>query len=247
MYHEILPFIFFLLTTDLKVPLGWLPIPELPGASRANPKGWALIWIAFQKEMVVDGIKKLVGYEQPVIVEAPGALVVVRDGKGRVGFVEQHRAHRPRLDRAMSGQDGLGYIKLLMQEALWGALMESHPGSVLLELPAGLVDPADIAPGRDYEDLVRRIGEREAAQETGFTVRVTQVFTDSVNPNPVFFLHPQNVVVGKLEAIGHANPDPEEAIKGRRWLTPEEIRLAIREKRIMDSRAIHALYLAEVL
>lgn len=247
MSHEILPFIFFLLTTDLKIPLGWLPIPELPGASRANPKGWALLWIAFQKEVTTAGVKKLVGYEQPVIVEAPGALVVIRDDKGRVGFVEQHRAHRPRLEQAMSGRDGLGYIKLLIEEVLWGSLMQSSPGSVLLELPAGLIDPADIAPGRGYEDLVRRIGEREAAQETGFRVRVTHVFTDAVNPNPVFFLHPQNVVVGKLEAIGDASPDPEEAIRGRCWLTPEEIKRAIHEKRIMDSRAIHALHLAEVI
>jgi 8-oxo-dGTP pyrophosphatase MutT (NUDIX family) len=234
---DVLPIIFALLMAAPQVPVGWELIPGLR-ESRSNPRGWALIWIA-----VLQGR----GYEQPNIVEAPGAMVVTRDAQGRIAFVDQHRTHRSRLAEALSGRGGLGYTALLTLDALWGRLMDSHPGTVSRELPGGLVDAKDITKvGQDYEELIRRIGEREASEESGLRIKIIKVFIDIMNANPVFFLHGQSVVVAELESRGKATPDAEEAIKGRCWRTPEEIREDIRTGVIFDSRTVHALVLAGV-
>lgn len=173
-------------------------------------------------------------------------MVVTRDAQGRIAFVDQHRTHRSRLAEALSGRDGLGYTALLTLDALWGRLMDSHPGTVSRELPGGLVDSKDLKLGLDYEELIRRIAMREASEESGLRIKIIKVFLDAMNANPVFFLHGQSVVVAELESRGKATPDAEEAIKGRCWLTPEEIREDIRTGRIFDSRTVHALVLAGV-
>lgn len=234
--NEALPILFALLMAAPQVPLGWALIPETR-ESRANPRGWALLWTA-----VLQGP----GYEQPVLVEAPGAMVVVRDQQGRIAFVDQHRAHRPRLAEALSGREGLGYVALLTIDMLWGKLMSEHRGTLSRELPGGLVDGKDLKLGLDYEELIRRIAKREASEESGLRIKVVNVFLDAMNANSVFFLHGQSVVVAELESIGKATPDPEEAIKNRCWRTPEEIREDIRTRVILDSRVIHALVLAGV-
>lgn len=228
--------IFRLLTDPSQVPRGWNLIEGL-GEARANPRGWAILWWA-----VMAGR----GYEQPMILEAPGAMVIVRDDQGRIAFVEQHRAQRPRLPEALTGSGGLGYIALLVRDNLFGKLEASSSGSISYELPAGLVDPKDIQPGISYEQLVTRIGEREASEEAGLRVDVTNVHLDTMNANPVFFLHPHSVVVGTLVSTGKATPDAEEAIKGRVWLTEEQIRARFASGELYDARTIAALAIAGI-
>lgn len=185
-----------------------------------NKNGWALIRVVIQKS--IDGTLKDL-YDQPMIVENPGAVCVCQVGV-KVGFMQVYRLSAERLINT-----GADYIIRLNQEKRWHELALTL-GQWKLENPAGL-SPA--VSGKSLERFLLESAKIEAEQEAGFIISDACI-KGRVNTNPSFFAHSQYVVYGRVKGVGDNHPEDKEIIGKSRLLSPKEIRRGV-DSGVIDS------------
>lgn len=180
--------------------------------SLVNLRGYAMLRIVLWK--IQDG-EKIFLYDQPIIAENPGAVVVIQDDLGRVAMVQNYRMVGPRL----AGLENTGpeYIRRLEQEGLWEELVESL-GQWKWESPRGLSS----ALGQDLNEQVLNTAYAEALEEAGLRLRDAQI-KGPVNANSTFFPHAQYVVWGRLESVSQAQPENLEVIGPMKFFTLEQL------------------------
>lgn len=117
------------MTNPWKQPVvGWLPTSDGVGGL-FNPRGWAFLRVALWK--LAEGVKTWL-YDQPVIVENAGSVVIVQHGN-KIGLVRNFRMVGDRLLL----DAGAEYVKRLNVERLWGKLLDTL-GRWCWEAPRGL-------------------------------------------------------------------------------------------------------------
>ena len=209
--------------------IGWLPISQ--GFGDAIRRGFAAIRVIIQKN--ING--KLVDiYDQYVIVENPGSIVVCRMGD-RIGLVENFRMVGDRIVVSVPTD----YIKELDQAELWEDLFASL-GNAQWETPRGIVPANDAS---NLNDIVLRAARIEAADEAGFHIANARI-AGHFNWNPTFCVHPQYVVVADIESQGRQNIEDREIIGGTRFFTAAEIRQMADDQILTDGLTLGALALA---
>lgn len=195
-----------------------------------NPKGWAILRVIAQK--VVEGkLKDL--YDQPIIIESPGAIVVCQAGD-KVGLVQSFRFTGERILQA-----GIDYVKELDEGDRWSELLAAL-GVWQWELPRGL------SPGDNSKDITKFIiasAKAEAIEETGFTI-VDAKICGKVNANTTFFAHSQYVVYGRIVATGKNSPESLEIIGRTKLFSAREIREMVTRGELEDGLTLSALAIA---
>ena len=210
--------------------VGWVENSEGVGGLH-NPRGYASVRVVLRK--MIDGIMCNL-YDQPIIVENAGSVVIAQLDDGRVGLVQNFRMVGERI----LPNAGASYIKLLQKEKLWGKLLKSL-GCWCWEAPKGLVPPEE--KGEDLEAFILRAAKMEALEEAGFRLRDARI-VGRVNTCPVFFPHAQYVVHAHISSKTNANPENLEIIGKRQFFTMEEL------KRLNDAGELDdALTLAALL
>ncbi len=194
--------------------VGWLPTSQGVGGIQ-NHRGWAMLRTVLWK--LDEGGNPIPLYDQPVIVEKPGAIVIATVGD-RIGLIQSYRMVAERL-MPESGND---YIRRLQSEERWGELVEST-GKWMWEAPRGLIDgdPKEM----DAEAFVIKSAKLEAAEEAGFRLKGARL-VGRVNVNPTFYLHSQWVVHAEIESVGDARPENLEIIGDKRLFTMDDLRAA---------------------
>ncbi len=209
---------------------GWKSLARVDG--RANPHGWALVWAVVQK--MVDGkLKDL--YDQPVIVESPGAMVVCTYGN-KVGLVQNYRFCGSRLERF----EKFKYVLGLIETGKWEKLFASM-GSFQWEVPRGLVPPDSTAADMDLEQFILKVARAEALAEAGFVLRDARVLTGVVNANTTFFLHGQYTVLAEVDAVQEQSPEDLEILGNVKFFTAREIRAMVDSGELQDGLTLAAL------
>lgn len=213
--------------------VGWLPTIQGIGGL-VNLRGWAFLRVVLWK--LVDGVRVAL-YDQPVIVENPGAIVVCQLGD-RIGLV---RSFRMVADRLLPDA-GSEYVKRLQDGRLWSALVE-NVGQWKWEAPRGLIHiPPD---EMNLEEFVVKSAKLEALDEAGFRIRDARL-AGRVNVNPTFFLHSQWVVHAEIASIGEANPENLEILGGSKLFTRAELRALVDSGELDDGLTLAALALCGI-
>lgn len=212
--------------------IGWQPASVGLGGL-VNKKGWAMLRVVVQK--VVEGrLRDL--YDQPVLVESPGAVVVCRVGD-RIGLAQNFRFVGERILQA-----GADYVRRLDDERRWEDLL-STLGSWRWELPQGLAPPDNNE--NDLEKFILKTAQAEALEEAGFTVASSRI-VGRVNTNPTFFAHSQYVVLGDIVAQSDQRPEDLEIIGKVRLFSPQEIRKLVDSGELDNGLTLAALAVAGV-
>ena len=191
-----------------KPVVGWKTNSQGIGGMNNAGAGFGLIRVVHQND---DG-KPM--YDQPVLVENAGAIVLPRVGK-RIGLIKAWRLTGERI-----ADVGANYIKILEEEGRWDELARSL-GAWQWEAPRGLA-PSSVE-GEDLEAYILRTAKLEAAEEAGFTVENARI-VGRVNTNTTFFAHAQYVVSADVVEIGNNKPEDLEVIGNVRFFTLEELR-----------------------
>ncbi len=213
--------------------VGWLPTTQGIG-SLVNVRGWAFLRVVLWKLL---GGERVALYDQPVIVENPGAIVLCQLG-GRIGLV---KCFRMVADRLLPNA-GSEYVKRLQEGRLWSELVE-HVGQWKWEVPRGLIHlpPEEM----NLEEFVVKAAKLEALEEAGFRIRGARL-AGRVNVNPTFFLHPQWVVHAEIESIGEASPENLEILGGSKLFTCAELRALVDSGELDDGLTLAALALCGI-
>ncbi|GEM_PF-259319 len=206
-----------------------------------NPAGWALVHTVNQKA-AGDQWQDL--YDQFLLFENPGAVVVCTDDAYRVGLVQNFRLVGPRLEEALGAvrQDGTGtrdfsaYVRSLRDGQLFGRALDDL-GQTVWELPRGLA-PAGLAD--NVEAFVRKVAAIEAREEGGFEIASARV-CGTVNANTTFFAHSQYVVRGRIVSTGAQRPEDLEVIGKVRLFTPSELRRMADADELFDGLTLACL------
>jgi 8-oxo-dGTP pyrophosphatase MutT (NUDIX family) len=193
--------------------VGWQPNSQGFGGLH-NPRGFAMLRVVVEKDM--DGQMRPL-YDQPIIVENPGAIVIAQLGD-KIGLIQSYRMVGPRLPE----DAGSEYIRRLDEEKLWSELAESL-GQPMWEAPRGLIPAEGKTEDECLEDCIIRTAKLEALQEAGLTIGEARI-VGQVNANPTFFPHAQYIVQAKIESIGEAQHEDLEIIGAMRLFTVEELR-----------------------
>lgn len=215
---------------DRATPLiGWKPASQGMGGL-VNPKGWALLRVIVQK--VVEGTVKDL-YDQPIIVENAGAVVVCQAGQ-RVGLVQNFRFVGERLMNA-----GKDYVRKLDEDGNWPKLL-AELGRWQWELPRGL---SQIENETDLEKFVVATAKAEALEESGFTIEDARI-CGRLNVNPTFFAHAQYVVHGRVTSVGQNSPEALEMIGQTKLFDTERVRRMADSGELQDGMTLASLALA---
>jgi len=205
---------------------GWQPNSQgIDG--RHNPRGFGLLWVVVQK--IIDGQRQDL-YEQPVIVENPGSIVVCQ-AKNKIAFVQSFRMVGERL-KGLETE----YVRRLQSEQRWDELAATL-GRWCWELPRGI---APIQGSTDINEVVIRTAKQELLEEAGLYIAKAKI-VGRVNTNPTFFAHAQYVVHGELESAGQRNLEELEIIGDKRFFTPREIRQMVDAQQLDDGLSLSAL------
>lgn len=210
--------------------VGWNPTSEGFGGI-FNPRGWAFLRVALWK--MLEGAKVWL-YDQPVIVENAGSVVIVQYGD-KVGLVRNFRMVGDRL----LPDAGAEYVKRLNAEKLWSKLLNTL-GRWCWEAPRGLVPPMGQEEG--LEEFIKKTAKIEAAEEAGFAVKDVRIL-GRVNPNSTFFVHSQYVVHAELESIGEAEHENLEILGNVQFFSMSELRRLNDEGSFDDGMTLAALAL----
>lgn len=118
----------------------WVKMKGAPNdRAMYHRNGVALLWVVHRKPGPDGQLTRL--YEQPCIVENPGAIVVVLDDRGRIGLVQNFRGVRgPRL----KGVPVSNYIRTVDEQNRWGELVKTL-GQWTWECSRGLAPPEKVA------------------------------------------------------------------------------------------------------
>lgn len=210
--------------------VGWGPTSH--GEGWVNPRGWAVIRVALWKQ--VDD-QRVMLYDQPVVVENLGVIVILRDTHGRVGLVRTFRmtgAHRFDM--------GSDYVRRIQAEGRWAEVVESL-GQWSWEAPQGLASVAD----GQLEEVALQVAKRECQEEAGVSIGRARLL-GQVNTNPTFFIHPAQVVEAEVTTVGQAEPEDLEIIGHLRFFTPAELRELHAQGELINSLTLSALWLAGI-
>lgn len=172
-------------------------------------------------------------YDQVMIVEDPGSVVVCRSGD-RVALTQAWRQVGERLQTADAA-----YVQSLQAEQGWSALME-RLGCWKWECPRGIAVTDNTF---DTSTMFARVAKQEALQEAGLTIEHARV-CGRLNPNSTFFAHAQAVVVGEVVHVGSAEPEELEVIGTTRFFTPAELRQLVDMGELDDGLTLAALAIA---
>lgn len=215
---------------DASTPLvGWKSTVAGEG-SLVNPRGWAMLRVVVQR--IAEG-KTCDLYDQPILVENPGSIVLCRLGR-KVGLVRNFRFVGKRIIKA-----GGDYVKRLEKEHRWDELLEAL-GTWRWELPRGLASFID---GTAAEQFAAATANVEALEEAGYLLTDVKAI-GMINVNPTFFAHSQYVVQGTIVAKRRNRPEPGELIGEVRLFSAREIRRAVTDGELDDSQTIAALAIA---
>ena len=173
-----------------------------------NPRGFAMLMAVLYNE-------GLPLYNQPVLAENPGAIVIAQIGD-KIGLIQNYRMVGERILK----HAGADYIQRLNSERRWDELLKKM-GRWCWEAPRGLVQ--DEEEFTDIESFVLKTAKLEAAQEAGWQLEDLRI-AGRVNANPTFFLHSQYVVHARIASIGEASPEELEIIGAMRLFTMAELR-----------------------
>jgi len=208
-----------------------------------NPMGFAVMRAVVQK-MIDARLEDL--YDQPVLIENPGAIVVCRFGSltsragagsgERVGLVQNWRLIGERI-AATPGQ----YVKELEEQGKWDELFRTL-GAWRWELPQGLAPPSD---ERDLATFVLKSAKLEAVEEGGFVVRNARI-AGRVNASPTFFPHAQYVVDAEIARVESQHTEDLEMIGGTWLATPADIRHLVTAGELDNALSLSALAIAGV-
>ncbi len=215
---------------DLDTKLaGWKPASTGAGGL-VNPMGFAALRVIVRKA-VEGNLKDL--YDQPIIVENAGAIVVCQAGD-RVGLVKNFRFVGERLMAA-----GKDYVRRLDSERRWGELLTTL-GHWQWELPRGI---SQVESETDLEKFVVATAKAEALEETGYRIANARI-CGRLNTNPTFFAHSQYVVKGEVVSVGEQRPEETEMIGATKLFSAEEIRAMADCGEIQDGMTLAGLALA---
>lgn len=183
-------------------------------------------------------------YDQPMLIENPGAVIVATTSDDRLGMVLNRRnvCDRPELDPC----DLANYVGRVDENKKWPDVLE-NAGAEQWEIPAG-IGPNKLSPEefRDIlceRDLVKHIAKLESVEEVGFELANVRV-VGQVNFNPTFFLHPQWIVCADIVAQGKQCPEDYESLGKVRLFNKREVRAMAGTKRFQDGKTLSALALA---
>ena len=199
-----------------------------------NPRGWAFLRVVLWKLL---GGERVPLYDQPVIVENAGAIVLCRLGD-RIGLVRNFRMVGERL----LPRSGSEYIIRLQTEDLWANLVGSL-GEWKWEVPRGLIttEPGEM----DLVEFIVKSAKLEALEEAGFRISKARV-RGRINVNPTFFLHSQFVVEAQIDSVGRARPEDLEIIGDSRLFTPVQLRVLVDSGELDDGLTLGALALCGI-
>jgi hypothetical protein len=183
--------------------LDWKPNSQ--GVGKHNPRGFSEVWI-----VVRNGGKDL--YEQPVIVENPGSIIVCQ-AKEKVAMLQIFRMTAERL-----AEVGMDYVRKLDSEKRWGDLAKTL-GEWRWELPRGIAPPEDV----DITEFILKTARIELREESGMSLLHARIVS-RINANSNFFAHAQYVVHGFLGSTRHNNPEELEMIGETRFFSAKQIR-----------------------
>jgi hypothetical protein len=253
-----------------KPVVGWVPTSQGVGGLM-NPMGWAMIRGVLWKR---DGTAPAIPlYDQPVIVEKPGAIVIARMGD-RIGMVKQRRMTMPRpsMFKRPPNADGvdlqIGDGKWILLTPEQAARMDLRPGEQLVH------------PGNEYmtmldeqqlwESLLSMAGEWKWEAPRGliqgdpgsmdlkeFVLKTAQIeaseeggfkivdarLVGTINANPTFFLHPQWVVEAEIESVGDARPENLEIIGGSQMMSMRQLKSANGNREFDDALTLGGMAL----
>ena len=206
-----------------------------------NPMGFGLVHVVNQKN--ADG-KLSDLYDQFVLIENPGAMVVCTDAAGRVGLVPNFRlvGDRPKeiLERlknpATGAYDYAAYMRVLRDKRLIEDVLASL-GEHVWELPRGLAPAGEAA---DIAAFVRKVAAIEAKEEAGFDVADVRL-RGKVNANTTFFPHAQYVVSATIVGVGASKPEALESIGKVKMFTPEQLRRMADADELFDGLTLACL------
>lgn len=202
-------------------------------------KGWCMahvVWIN------ADSGEPL--YDQPLIIEDPGTILLCTTPDGKIGFVPSFRPTGPRL----SHEPNVSYVRHLANQDGWSTLVESL-GRWMWELPRGIAPPGEANGGKgevELLNLIKKIAMIEAATEAGFAIDNIRVLKARLNPNTTFFPHGQYVVVCNIASMGEQRPEALEFIGRVKLFTGLEVRQMIDRGEIEDALTLAAFVLAGV-
>ncbi|HTK60553.1 MAG TPA: hypothetical protein VL283_05130 [Candidatus Baltobacteraceae bacterium] len=203
-----------------------------------NDMGFALMHVVNQK---ADGDAWKDLYDQFVLFENPGAIVVCTDDAGRVGLVQNFRLVGDRLDAFLKdpetgAYDSAAYVRMLRDKRRFAAAVEAL-GAYVWELPRGLA-PAGLS--SDVAGFIKKVAQIEAKEEGGFDI-IDAELCGKVNANTTFFPHAQHVVRGTIVARGANRPEELETIGKVKMFTPEDLRRMADEDELFDGLTLASL------
>lgn len=195
-----------------------------------NSKGWALLRVVVQK-VIDDHLKDL--YDQPLIVENAGSIVVCTAGD-KVGLVQNYRFTGKRILEA-----GVDYVKRLNEEGRWDELLATL-GQWQWELPRGL---SQVNKETNLYKFVLDTAKAEALEESGFAIANVRI-AGMVNANTTFFAHSQYVVTADVVSIGENKPESLEILGRTQMFSAREIRRMTDTSLLQDGLTLASLALA---
>lgn len=228
-----------LLENNDMTKLGW-KVARQGLRSFINTRGFGLLWVMHQKLKPDGSYADL--YDQPMIVENPGALVVLRSAD-KIGLIQNFRMTGDRLLnkgadylRALVGLEMQDKIEVEVDKPRLRDLVASL-GEWQLECPRGL---ANVGFEGGLEQFLIATAKREALEEAGCTIANPRL-VGKLNLNTTFFMHSQYVVAGDVIAVGDAQPEDLEVIGGLKFYSRAEIRKLVNDGKLVDGATLAAL------
>lgn len=215
--------------------VGWLKTSQGVGGL-VNRRGFAMLRVVLEKLM--EGKMESL-YDQPFIIENPGAIIIVTTPDGKIGLLQNFRMIGERL----LPEAGANYISRLDDEKLWEDLLGSL-GQWSWEAPRGLI-PAENDDDVDFNEFVIKSAQLEALEEAGFTVEKAKI-AGKININTTFFAHPQYVVSAQIKSVGESKPENLEILGKVEFFTTEELKKLNEEGVFVDGLTLSALALCGI-
>ncbi|MFA5051895.1 MAG: hypothetical protein WC544_02415 [Patescibacteria group bacterium] len=188
--------------------VGWKPTTKGFGGL-CNPRGYAM-----PRVVIVDA-KGQPLYDQPLIVENAGSIVIAQFGE-KVALIQNYRM----VGNRILPNAGPAYIKRLQDDGLWDKLVASL-GRWCWEAPRGL---APLEQGdEELERFIIRTAKLEAAEEAGIKIDDARI-VGMANLNSTFFPHAQYVVHAIITSVGEKNTEDLELIQGMQLFTLKQLR-----------------------
>lgn len=218
--------------------IGWGESDQCYG--KVNPKGWASIFGMVWREGD-DGQPEYL-YDQPLIIENEGVIVVLRHEDGqRLLFSEVFRPIGERIAILRFKK----YVRKLEARNWWPALFGSL-GRWQFECPMGLIESEDLeGHDGDIQQIVIAAAVREARAEVGAEITNARI-VGRLTPTTTFIPHASWVVEATVTSLQGQVPEKEELVRPPQWVNRSQLSQLSMEGAIWDARTIAALSFAGI-